>query len=162
MNEQTEPIMEPCASCEEYLSGWKRSQADYANLKKETDQRIREASTYAIQKIVDQLLPGIDQLESAVQFAPATDGIPAEQKTRIDAWINGVVATKSTWEASLANLGLTRVSVEGLFDPNLHEAAGQETDATQPDHAILRVFRSGWMLNGHLIRPATVIINNLQ
>lgn len=155
----TNPEPTSCASCDEYLSGWKRAQADYANLKKETDQRVREASSYATRKMMEQLLPAIDQLESAVMFAPSTDQVTGDAKARIDAWIAGVVATKSTWESALAGLGLARVSVEGIFDPTIHEAAGQESDPSKPDQAILRVFRSGWMLNGHLLRPATVIIN---
>ena len=157
-----ESTVATCLSCEEYLAGWKRAQADYANLKRETDERVRSASTYAAERLVDRLLPALDQLESAFAFAPATEGIEPEIKKRIDAWIAGVVAMKSTWDQSLASIGITRVDVDGLFDPMLHEAAGETSDETKPDQAIVRVMRSGWRMNGSVIRPATVIINSRE
>jgi molecular chaperone GrpE len=45
------------------------------------------------------------------------------------------------------------------FDPNLHEAVGQEPSVEIPEGAILRQLRKGFKLRDRLLRPAMVVIS---
>ncbi len=143
---------EGCASCAEYLAGWKRAQADYQNLKKETE---RERAVYiksANERLLGSLLPLLDQLEMALVQAPAFDE-PAEI-----AWAKGIQAIASGWEKVFQGLGLSRVSTEGTFDPLWHEAAGEEVVEGVPAGQIARVLQGGWRSEERVLRPARVIV----
>ncbi len=136
----------------EYLDGWKRAQADYQNLKKETEKEKAEFAKYANERLLSDLLPALDQLTQAMRFIPAAD---ADRKTW-DNWLVGIRAVQSLWEQAAKAQGLERIATDGTFDPAKHEAVGEEEG--EKAGAILRVTEDGWMLHGKIIRPAKVII----
>jgi molecular chaperone GrpE len=154
-----EPVNEnaTCAKCDEYLSGWKRAQADYANLKREADKDKSEFSKYANERLLSDLLPAIDQYEIAMTFTPDFSNLPEDDRKRLTNWVIGLNAVKTIWENAFKDIGLEHVPTDGTFDPMLHEAAGEE-ESDKPEHAIVRVMQSGWRLNGKLLRPARVIV----
>jgi molecular chaperone GrpE len=45
------------------------------------------------------------------------------------------------------------------FDPNVHEAIGQEESAEISEGAIVRQLRKGFKLRERLLRPATVVVS---
>lgn len=143
---------------EEYLAGWKRAQADYANLQKEMEREKVEFSKYANERLLSSLLPAIDQYEIALSFVPDLSTCSAEDKKRIENWITGIKAVRGLWETAFQEIGLEKVSAAGAFDPLLHEAVGEEV-SDKPEHEIVRVAQDGWRLNGKLLRPAKVILS---
>jgi molecular chaperone GrpE len=153
---------EKCESCEEYLNGWKRAQADYANLKKEYEKARFSIATDANEQLLDQLLPAIDQFETALQHLPDISGLPDDEKKKIQNWLTGITAVKQMWEQTFKEIGLENVEVDGQFDPAKHEAVGQDEAADKPDHSILKVIQNGWKLKGRILRPAKVIINSIN
>lgn len=58
----------------------------------------------------------------------------------------------------LANQGITEISTEGQFDPNLHDAVSQEA-SDQPEGTIIRTARRGFKLRDRLLRPASVVVS---
>src|SRR5262249_32760469 len=44
------------------------------------------------------------------------------------------------------------------FDPNVHEAVGQDSHADAPEGTVIRVTRRGFKLKDRLLRPAAVIV----
>lgn len=50
---------------------------------------------------------------------------------------------------------------EGAFNAKLQKAIGVESVEAARDNTILRVVRSGWFLNGQLLRPAEVIVGRV-
>ena len=146
------------AKCEEYLAGWKRAQADYANLKKETENDRREMTKYANERLLSSLLPAIDQYETALNFVPDLSSAPDEIKKKFDNWLIGIKAVRSMWESSFREIGLDKVPTDGMFDPNMHEAVSEEVAEGKAPGSIVRVMQSGWKLNGKVLRPAKVVI----
>ncbi len=147
---------ELAAKCDEHLAGWKRAQADYVNLKNDTEREKAEFSKYANERLLERLLPAIDQFELALEHAPVG---------MTDPWMSGLKAVKNTWESAFRDIGLDHVPTDGAFDPLIHEAVGEEeaVGATPASPGqIMRVVQSGWRLNGKLLRPAKVIINSAQ
>lgn len=151
-----------CAKCEVYLAGWKRAQADYANLKKEYEKARYEISMNANENLLYELLPAFDHFETALQHLPDVSSLPENEQSRIKSWLTGIMAVKQVWEQTFKEIGLENVEVNGNFDPTKHEAVGKEEDETKVDHAIIKVVQSGWKFNGKVLRPAKVIINSLN
>lgn len=152
MDEHKKP--ESCELCEEYLAGWKRAQADYQNLKKETEREKTEFAKYANERLLTELLPAIDQFGIAMRHAPTAD---ADQKTWAN-WAQGVRAVQSLWEQAAKSVGLERISTDGAFDPSMHDAVGEEKAEGADSGSIVRVVMEGWKLHGKVLRPAKVIL----
>ena len=143
-----------CEHCEEYLAGWKRAQADYQNLKKETEREKVEYAKYANERLLSDILPAIDQFHLALSHLPPEN---AEQKTWVN-WITGLKAVGTLWDQAAKAAGLDRIAASGAFDPKLHEAVGSEVAEGQESGSIVRVMQEGWALYGKVLRPARVII----
>ena len=154
MEEQQMNPEELQKKCDEYLDGWKRAQADYQNLKKESEREKTEFAKYANERLLTDLLPALDQFALAMQFIPAAD---ADRKTW-DNWLTGVRAVQSLWEQAAKAQGLERIPSDGAFDPNKHEAVGEEEAEGKETGSIIKVMQDGWMLNGKVLRPSKVII----
>lgn len=144
---------------EEYLAGWKRAQADYQNLLKESERSKVEYAKYANERLLSDLLPAIDQFALALSFTPDTSTLSEEEKKKWDNWLVGIKAVKTLWDQAAHNAGLTRISIDGAFDPNLHDAVGTESIEGKESGSIIRVIQDGWSLHGKVLRPAKVIIN---
>lgn len=145
--------------CAEYLAGWKRAQADYANLKKEVEQERREFAKYANERLLSHLLPAIDQYEIALHFAPVFQNAPEEIQKKFDNWFAGIKAVRGMWESAFKDIGLEKVPTDQLFDPVMHEAVAEEEQADKASGAIIRVTQPGWRLHGKILRHAKVVIN---
>ena len=62
---------------------------------------------------------------------------------------------------TLEKVGLEEVEAMGKpFDPNFHEAVSQQKDNTvAPGHVMIEL-QKGYVLNGRLVRPSTVVISS--
>lgn len=146
-----------CPHCEEYLAGWKRAQADYQNLQRTAEQERIDRAKYANERLLRDLLPALDQLAVALSFLPSTAALPPADKTAWDQWLVGIKAVETLWSQAAAQTGLERIPTDGAFDPQIHDAVGQEA-SDRPEGAILRVVQPGWRLHGRVLQPARVIV----
>ncbi|MEK7116314.1 MAG: nucleotide exchange factor GrpE [Patescibacteria group bacterium] len=143
----------PCPHCIEYLAGWKRAQADYANLKKETERARDEWMHFSHASLLIKLIPAIDQFDAALVHAPAS--IPED-------WMKGLHAVKSIWDKAAAEIGVKKIPTDAAFDPTIHEAISEEGTTEKNEGEILSVVQNGWMLNDKLLYPAKVIISKAK
>ena len=142
-------LEEARAQAAEYLEGWQRTQAEFANYRKrqeaEWQQRVQMSNAHLIAK----LLPVLDDLERAVQTLPK--GL--EQLT----WIEGVFLIKRKLEMVLETEGVKPIETEGqTFDPLYHEAVTYEEVGGYEDGQIIGEVQRGYMLGERVIRPALV------
>ncbi|MBD3281578.1 nucleotide exchange factor GrpE [Candidatus Uhrbacteria bacterium] len=156
---QEDVMQADCNNCAEYLAGWKRAVADYENLKRQTAEDKVNFAKYAHQNILQELLPAIDQFETALAHLPDTSNVAEPQKKQIDNWITGIKAVNSLWQQMFDEIGLSKIPTEGEFDPELHSAVSQESDPDQPDGKILKVIQDGYKLKDDVLRPAKVVVN---
>ncbi|HTM67758.1 MAG TPA: nucleotide exchange factor GrpE [Candidatus Binatia bacterium] len=141
--------------CEEYLAGWKRAMADYANLKKDMERERAELSRYAVAGFVEKLLPTVESFRKAAEHLPAEPYDAAKTKQ----WIDGVGHIRSQLDAALASAGIAAVDKDGVpFDPNLHDAMMMEKREGADPGTVLRVLEPGWRLHDRVIRPAKVVV----
>lgn len=146
------------SQCDDYLAGWKRAQADYANLKRDMERERLEFAKYANQRLLQEILPAVDQFEAALSFAPVLATLPEDEDKKFKNWLMGLQAVRSLWENAFKDIGLQKVSVQGSFNPQLHEAVGHEPSEHLTPGTIIRSVQDGWMLHEKLLRPAKVII----
>jgi molecular chaperone GrpE len=144
--------------CDEYLAGWKRAQADYANVIKERERDRADYVKFANTSLLQSLLPAIEHFATALRFIPDTTTLPEDARKKWDSWLVGLKAVQSLWEQAAQAAGLERITAQGLFDPTMHEAVGREASAEVPSEHIVRVMQDGWKLQGRVLRPAQVIV----
>ncbi|WP_446424280.1 nucleotide exchange factor GrpE [Mailhella sp.] len=128
-----------------------RALAEMDNFKKRLQREKEEQARYAAEKVLADLLPTLDNLDLALQYG--------SQAAECQNMMIGVDMTRTMLLDALKKHGLVPVGEVGQeFDPNDHEAVGQEpSDSVAPGH-IVRVMQKGYRLNEHLLRAARVIV----
>jgi len=133
----------------EYLDGWQRARADFANYKKriERDQAIINQNAAA--NIIRRFLEIIDDLELALKNRPAEgDGA---------GWAEGVELIYRKLSSMLESEGVSPIEAEGqFFDPNLHEAITYEQHPELESGQIIAVVKQGYRMGDRVLRPAQV------
>lgn len=133
----------------EYLEALQRVAAEFENYRRRIE-RDRDAIVgRASQRIVEQLLPALDNFDAAMSYEPQT---PAEEKV-----LDGLRGTHQQLMEVLSKEGLEAVAAEGAsFDPSLHEAVAGQVDTD--DLVVTSELRRGYVLNDRLLRPALVTV----
>ncbi|MBU1203267.1 nucleotide exchange factor GrpE [Patescibacteria group bacterium] len=139
---------------DENLAGWQKALADYQNLQKETDKRLKDLSIFVRSDIILQLLPIFDNYQTAINH------IPKDQKN--ESWAVGLEHILRMWDGFLNERNVKKIKAVGeKFDANLHESVGQVSDDKNEDHIIVEEKQIGYKIDNMVIRPAKVIINNI-
>ncbi len=128
---------------QEYLDGWQRAKADYVNALKRFEAEKKAAIELGKVVSVQAFLPVMDSIDRA----EAAGEIPEAFK----------MIAKQLHDAAKV-LGLEKFGVVGeKFDPNMHEALGQDptTDAAKDD-TVTMVLEPGWKSKDMVIRAAKV------
>jgi molecular chaperone GrpE len=141
------------AKSAEYLEGWQRSRAEFANYKRRVEKEQSETYQNATARVISRFLDVSDDFDRAVKEKPA-DPTDAEALAK---WAAGVELIQRKLHNILEAEGVERIQAEGqAFDPQLHEAVTQEeSDAHEPGQ-IIGVVRQGYRLGERVIRPAMV------
>ena len=111
----TKQLEEERQKSEAYLANWQRTQADFVNYKRRTEQDRSEATKFSNAMLIINLLPAVDDLERAFDTVPTNlAGLT---------WFEGLRLIHRKLMTILENQGLQAIEAEGKdFDPNLHEA----------------------------------------
>jgi molecular chaperone GrpE len=142
-------LSETQSKANEYLDGWQRARADFANYKKRVEREQAETYQRAAGSIIKRFLDVADDLDRALNNRPA-QGEGAD-------WSNGVELINRKLLSILEGEGVIMMKVEGEpFDPNLHEAISLEPDDSVPSGHVTKVLKQGYMLGDKVLRPALV------
>lgn len=129
-----------------------RSQAEMENMKKRHQKEKKDWQRFANEKLIKEILPVLDNLETALCHT-------AEGKC-VDALQEGVELTIKGLRGALERAGVQEVKTEGEnFDPCFHEAISVQEDPNREAGKILIELQKGYVLNDRLIRPALVVVN---
>lgn len=124
---------------QEYLEGWQRARADFANYKREEASIHGDKEERIKAGLVEEFLPALDTLELSLKHHD-NETLRMIEKQFLD---------------SLKRLGVERFGTVGEeFNPSLHEALAKQSE----EHVVISVERSGYRVNDTVIRPAQVII----
>jgi len=129
-----------------------RLAADFDNYRRRVQNDLVESRARAQADLVAHLLDTLDDLQRVTLLDPAT--------TSVEAVISGVEMVGRKLDKSLADVGVEVVDpAEARFDPATMEAVMRVPAATvEEDDRVHQVFQRGYLLRGHLIRPARVAV----
>ena len=127
-----------------------RANADLDNALKRTFSEVEKAHKYGIEKLLVELLPIIDNLESAISNL-------SENATNQDK--EGIELTLKSFESTLDKFGMVPIYPNNEeFNPEKHEAVSMEKNNKKKDGFIGKVFQRGWELHTRVLRPARVTV----
>jgi molecular chaperone GrpE len=146
-----EQLEEAEARAAEYLDGWQRERAEFANARKRLEKSRAESRQNATIDVISRLLPILDDFERALDTVP--------DAMADDDWFEGIVLVHRKLVGILEGERIERIATVGEpFDPNVHEAVMQEPSGEYESGAVVRELRSGYRLDQRVIRPAMVIV----
>ena len=157
-NEETmEPeAIDPLAQAQAEAAKWKdlaaRNQAELENYRKrvarERDDDIKRAKL----NVLEDLLPVMDNFEFGM--IEVRKGDP---KSPI---AFGMEMIERQLKEFMSGAGVEVVdSIGAVFDPNVHEAVGQEESSDVEEGKIIRQMRKGYKVRDRLLRPAMVVVS---
>lgn len=136
---------------DEYLAGWKRTQADFLNYKKEERERFCQLKDWVKEELILNLLPILDNIELA------EEKIPEELKD--NQWALGLLQIKNQILDFFKNQGIKKIkSIGEKFDPNFHEVMEEIEDKNSQPGTVIEEIQKGYLFNKKVIRPARVKI----
>lgn len=137
----------------EYLTGWQRARADYANLQKASDDDKKRMRGTIEESFIEELLPVVDSFGMAMSNKEAWEKVDA-------GWRTGVEYIHVQLMNVLKERGFSVFGAVGeSFDPMLHQAVSEtETADVSLDHTIATVFQQGYKLEENILRPARVAV----
>jgi molecular chaperone GrpE len=129
-----------------------RVQADYDNFRRRSRQEKEDFAKYASSKLIEQLLPIVDNFERA---------LAASQSVKdFDILIKGIEMTAKQLDQVLASEGLKSIeSVNQPFNPEYHQAIMQVESAEHEEGVIVEEVQKGYILKDKVIRPAMVKVS---
>jgi molecular chaperone GrpE len=137
----------------EYLDGWQRSMAEFANYKKRVDRDREQIQQTLAGTIVKRYLEVVDDLERAFKTRP-NDSEGA-------AWADGIELVYRKLLVILDSQDVKPMDALGQpFDPNRHEAIGHMESSVYPSGHIAEVIQNGYLIGDRVLRPALVRIVN--
>ena len=133
-----------------------RVHADFENIKKRLEKEKYQALEYSNEKFAKDLIPVIDALEGAIK---AKD-VDADAATLLEKVSEGVELTMKQFLNILEKHGVTPVSEDEPFDPNIHNAVQQMDSDNHESGDIVSTFQKGYKYKGRTLRDAMVVIAN--
>lgn len=128
-----------------------RSAADFENYRKRVAREREDALKANTSALLSRLLPVLDNFELGLQAArnEGSEGV-----------VIGFEIVSRQLADFMASNGVEVIDAVGQkFDPNLHDALGQEASDTVPEGEVIRQTRKGYKLKDRLIRPANVFVS---
>ena len=137
------------ARTEEYLDGWQRSRAEFANYKKRILREQTEIHQAARGEVIKLYLDIADDLERALEGKP-NDGDG-------ETWAAGIEIIYQKLIKRLESEGIKSMEARGQeFDPNIHEAIMKEESDDHESGQIIEVLQEGYWIGDKVLRPAQV------
>ena len=141
-------LSEERAKSNGYLANWQRSQADFLNYKKRTEQERYETARHANATLILALLPVLDDLERAL------DNVP--EKLAKSNWVDGIGFISRKFKSILEGHGLSEIRAIGEpFDPNFHEAM---LFSEGEEEMVVEEMQKGYKLHDQVLRPTKVSV----
>ena len=116
---------------------------------------FKETISYEKEKLMKTLLPVLDNFEHTLQNAYSAENA--------EVIIKGIQIIYDQLLDIVKSHGVEQIKALGEnFDPSLHQAMMQSSDADKKDGIVLEEFQKGYKLNGRVIRPSKVVVNKLS
>jgi molecular chaperone GrpE len=131
-----------------------RAAADLENFRRRTVREKDELRAAATARVLEDIFPVLDTLGFAITAA-------RQPNADLKSLLGGIDMVLAQLKSGLANHGLKEINPVGQpFDPHQHEAISHRPDNAIKEEHVLVVVRTGYSLNGRLLRPAAVVVSS--
>ena len=129
-----------------------RTRAEFLNYQKRMRKELEASAQFAVQELILDLFPELDNFERAVNHA--------EDANDLEKFIEGIKLIENQLYKVLGKYGVKPIETIGKdFDPKLHEAVVEEENNELPHHTVIGEFQRGYFLKERVIRPAKVKVS---
>lgn len=129
-----------------------RAQADFDNFRRRTLKEKEDLAKYASQKLVEQLIPVLDNFERAMATKPASG--------EVESFAKGMDMIFRQLQQVLEQEGLTPMETVGeAFNPEFHQAIMQVESDEYEEGIVVEEVQRGYMLKDRVLRPAMVKVS---
>lgn len=148
---EIEELRSQAAERHDYLDKLQRSKADFSNYHRRVQRERERWNEMAVQDLVLRLLPGLDDLERALDAA--------RDDHDVDALAHGIELIQAKMLKGLAGDGIEPFEALGKpFDPAYHEAVAYHEKPDVPDQTVIEVVQRGYMISDRVLRAAQVVV----
>ena len=141
----------------EYLTGWQKERADFANYKKQEEDRKAIFSEAMRERILARFLTVMDSFNMAFANKEAWNKVDEN-------WRKGVEYIYGQMNTVFEEYGVKPIGeVEESFDHNIHQSIEMvPTDKKEDDHKVALVVQKGYKLGERVMRPARVNVHEYE
>jgi len=133
-----------------------RVHADFDNIKKRLEREKYTAVEYANEKFAKDMIPVLDALDGAMKSIESD----ADKVELFDKLKEGIELTHKSFLTQLEKHGVTMVSHDEPFDPNIHNAVQAVDSEDVESGQIVQTFQTGYKYKDRPLREAMVIVAN--
>ena len=150
LDEDSDESYDPEQKIKDLEEALLRSRAELDNAFKRNTADIEKAHKYGVERLLNELLPVVDNLEHALNNF-------SKDSTKEDR--QGVELTLKSFESALDKFGIRPIyPLNEQFDPVRHEAVMTSKDPKKQNNEIENIFQRGWELHDRVVRPARVSV----
>lgn len=134
----------------ENMDRWQRTAAEFANFKRRQEEQRKLQRDRIKAEVLEGVISALDDMVIAFQH------VPDELDGQLVGWVEGFRLVQRKLDKILDDQNVMPISIEGKFDPNLHEAVSYEANDDHEDGDIIEELRRGYQIGNRVIRPALV------
>ena len=147
-----ERLAEAEAKAAEYLDGWQRARAEFANARKRAERQRTEAYSSAAADFGKRLLPVVDDLGRALESVPP--------EISENSWFEGLDLVNRKVRSILESMDVKPIEALGQpFDPHFHEALALREAEGVESGLVIEELQTGYSLGEKVIRPSLVNVS---
>ena len=156
LNNKVKKLQKELKKCkqekQEYLDGWQRSRADFANSKIQQEKNISRQRQIGKEDIIESILPVLDSFDIAFSNKEAWGNID-------ETWRKGIEFIYTQLINNLKDNNVTAIDTTNVvFDPVIHQSVEtEETEIKEKDNTVAKILQKGYIIETKTIRPAREI-----
>jgi molecular chaperone GrpE len=144
-------LQESLLSAESFKNQWQRERADFLNYKKEDSERIKQMRQYALESLIERLLPALDS------FGFAKSHLKESQLA--DPGVQGLLMTGKMITDAFKGMGIEPISYLGKqYDPIECEVIEEMENTDCEPGTVITETQIGYKTKERLLRPCKVKI----
>jgi len=133
-----------------------RVHADFDNIKKRLEREKYTAVEYANEKFAKDMITVLDALDGAMKSINSD----ADKAELFDKLKEGIELTHKSFLTQLEKHGVTVVTQDEPFDPNIHNAIQAVDSEDVESGQIVQTFQTGYKYKNRPLREAMVVVAN--
>jgi len=140
------------AKVQENWDHYLRTKAELENVRRRAQKDVENAHKFALEKIVNELLPIVDSME--LGLAAAND-----ESAEVTKFREGSELTLKMLLSAVEKQGVVAIDPKGeKFNPEHHQAMTMQENNEVEANTVLTVVQKGYLMHERLVRPAMVIV----